>query len=299
MYGTIPPFYSLGGGGGYGITGSPSAGWTFTKAAETGVAENIITLKVTDEATAALVLGNESVTDGVFISRVLGIGDGTNRALAIYGQGTTDTGSAALIRFMARIGSGSDVATRPLMEFLNNATTVASVSAKGAWTYTVMKTDGAAETLATWALDEEVTGSVSLKNNTISNARFSPMLDGVAGSSSTALSALTLRARITSADSGTTPVLVLDARKDTATSITTRPLVSVQNNGTEMAQFTAAGSFAVAYPLTHPSYTVATLPSAAISGQTAYVTNAAVAPCLAFSNGTNWKRCDNAATTVV
>lgn len=52
-------------------------------------------------------------------------------------------------------------------------------------------------------------------------------------------------------------------------------------------------------PITVKSYTVATLPSASPAAQICYVSDAAVAPCLAFSNGTNWKRCDNAATTVV
>ncbi len=47
------------------------------------------------------------------------------------------------------------------------------------------------------------------------------------------------------------------------------------------------------------SYTVATLPSATTGGGVVYVSDAAVAPCMAFTNGTNWKRCDNAATTVV
>ena len=47
------------------------------------------------------------------------------------------------------------------------------------------------------------------------------------------------------------------------------------------------------------SYTVATLPAVGAAGGIVYVSDAAVAPCLAFSNGTNWKRCDNAATTVV
>jgi hypothetical protein len=47
------------------------------------------------------------------------------------------------------------------------------------------------------------------------------------------------------------------------------------------------------------SYTVATLPVATTAGGIVYVSDAAVAPCLAFANGTNWKRCDNAATTVV
>lgn len=46
------------------------------------------------------------------------------------------------------------------------------------------------------------------------------------------------------------------------------------------------------------SYTVATLPSAATAGGTIYVSDASGTPCLAFTNGTNWKRCDNAATTI-
>ena len=49
----------------------------------------------------------------------------------------------------------------------------------------------------------------------------------------------------------------------------------------------------------NPSFTVGTMPSAATAGGTIYVSDAAVAPCLAFTNGTNWKRCDNAATTVI
>lgn len=46
------------------------------------------------------------------------------------------------------------------------------------------------------------------------------------------------------------------------------------------------------------SYTVATLPSATTGGGLVYVSNASPTPCVAFSDGTNWKRSDNAATTV-
>lgn len=54
-----------------------------------------------------------------------------------------------------------------------------------------------------------------------------------------------------------------------------------------------------ALPIQQKSYTVGTLPSASPASQEVYVSDAAVAPCLAFSNGTVWKRCDNAATTVI
>ena len=48
------------------------------------------------------------------------------------------------------------------------------------------------------------------------------------------------------------------------------------------------------------SYTVATLPSAAVqAGAIVYASDAGGnGPCLVISNGTNWKRCDNTSTTV-
>lgn len=52
-------------------------------------------------------------------------------------------------------------------------------------------------------------------------------------------------------------------------------------------------------PIGFKSYTVATLPSAAVqAGQGVYVSDASGSPCLAISNGTNWKRCDDMTVTV-
>lgn len=49
-----------------------------------------------------------------------------------------------------------------------------------------------------------------------------------------------------------------------------------------------------------PSYTVAALPSAAdvSAGSMVYVSDASGTPCIAFSDGSNWKRCDDASVTV-
>lgn len=52
-------------------------------------------------------------------------------------------------------------------------------------------------------------------------------------------------------------------------------------------------------PIQLKSYTVATLPATPSAGKLAYASDAAVAPCICFGNGTVWKRCDNAATTVI
>jgi hypothetical protein len=48
------------------------------------------------------------------------------------------------------------------------------------------------------------------------------------------------------------------------------------------------------------SYTVATLPDASTvsAGSMVYVSDAAGTPCIAFSDGTNWQRCDDASVTV-
>lgn len=66
-----------------------------------------------------------------------------------------------------------------------------------------------------------------------------------------------------------------------------------------VGQMTLVGGATLGLRLDLKSYTVGTLPAAGTAGGTIYVSDAAVAPCVAFSNGTNWKRCDNAATTVV
>lgn len=53
---------------------------------------------------------------------------------------------------------------------------------------------------------------------------------------------------------------------------------------------------AVVGGLTVPSYTVASAPTTHVAGQVIYVSNGAAGqPVLAFSNGTNWLRCDTRA----
>lgn len=68
---------------------------------------------------------------------------------------------------------------------------------------------------------------------------------------------------------------------------------------TSSAGFGVIGNVSTTIGFDNPQFTVATLPSASVIGRTVFCTNAAVAPCLAIANGTNWKRCDNAATTVI
>lgn len=276
---------------------------TWQVAAQAGVAETIATFKVSDDAVASLRIDNALTNDGLFSPQFTGVSNGTNRSFTLRGVKTGDgTATNACITMVGQTAADAATVNSPLLKMFNYTTEVASVSAKGAWTKTIIHTDSVAETLETWKLDED-TGSVNITNGSVSNAVFSPAVMGLGSSSNRRGLIISGRG---ATDSGTIPITVIDGAIGstvtsigTASNVVTRPVIQFTNNNTEMAQFTAAGSLTLSNPLTHKSYTVATLPSAAIAGQEVYVSDAAVAPCLAFSNGTNWKRCDNAATTVV
>jgi hypothetical protein len=192
---------------------------------------------------------------------------------------------------------------------LFNAQTVA-----GAKTFTdsitFNKAASGTETIWTATVSDDANASVILSNRSGSASRFEPLLAFTCGNFGTAIGG-TLRFRIqTGQDTGTSdPIAAIDCRVGTATAATSKDLLWIQNNSTPTVKFTAAGGVTIdggtAPALTMggrinaKSYTVATLPAVGVAGGIIYVSDAAVAPCLAFSNGTNWKRCDNAATTVV
>lgn len=74
------------------------------------------------------------------------------------------------------------------------------------------------------------------------------------------------------------------------------------NLGRDVNRASSAGLFEAmrSLPVRLPIYTVATVPDAAANtGALIYVSNGgAGSPCVAFSNGSAWKRCDSIATTI-
>jgi hypothetical protein len=147
---------------------------------------------------------------------------------------------------------------------------------------------------AEWGVTKDATSRIMIEDNTSSNSVATPSIRRIQAGT-----AATLDIYQGTTDTGSNAINAFRFRIGTGSSVVTRPLCVWQNNATTVASITGANSLTVQFPITHRSYTVATLPSAAIAGQEVYVSDAAVAPCLAFTNGTNWKRCDNAATTVV
>jgi len=109
-----------------GITGSPSAGWTFTKTASAGT-ESILILKTSDDAVGRMFIQNLSATDGVFTTHLGFDAAGAGRALFMQGRITTDTGALPVMAFDMRTIAGAAITTRPLLDVTNNGTTVLSM----------------------------------------------------------------------------------------------------------------------------------------------------------------------------
>jgi hypothetical protein len=248
-----------------------------------------------DDSAGRFEIANGSSSGAGFSAQIKGTGSSTNIGLFGLGIVTTDsTTTLPAIVFDGRTAAGAAIVTKPILGIRNFGTTVAEVSAKGAWTYTVTKTDGSAETLATWALDEDTGSSFAIQNVTATNATFNTFLLGIGSSSNRR--GVTLGGRGTT-DSGTLAVVQIDGSIGStrvglgaATACVSRPPISFCNNNTEMAQFTAAGHLTLVNQLNLPSFTVGTVPSAATAGGLIYVSNESGGAVPAFSDNTNWRR---------
>jgi hypothetical protein len=183
-----------------------------------------------------------------------------------------------------------------------NKTFVGLSTAGPAVTVTKTAQTGAAEIIARWNISDDATSLVQFENTSSADGLFAPRLRMTHSTTG----ANDINGRGTT-DTGTVGVLTLTSTIGSG-AVSVRPLLKVKNGSTDVVEVSAAGAMTIdggsAPALTMggrvnlKSYTVATLPSAATAGGIVYVSDAAVAPCLAFTNGTNWKRCDNAATTV-
>lgn len=114
-------------GGGYGIQGSPSVGWSFIKTAETAAAETIARFGVSDAPSGSIVIKNGTSGNADFEGRIEGTHQGASTGLTLVGAAVTDTGAIPMMTFQARIGASSRVGNRPLFSFANFDATVLDV----------------------------------------------------------------------------------------------------------------------------------------------------------------------------
>lgn len=128
MSGPISPFFSP--GGGFGITGSRSSGWTFTKAAETAVSEVIATFALSEDATSKLEIRNNT-TSAVLVPTIRGTASGSNIPLTLMGYCTTDSGANSAVSIVGANSAGSPLAARDVLHVKNSTTTVFAVTRLG------------------------------------------------------------------------------------------------------------------------------------------------------------------------
>lgn len=297
MSGPISPWYSPGGGNG--IAGSRSSGWTFTKAAETGVAETICTWKISDNATSQITFENASASDTALIPQIRGVHSSTAQALRLMGQGTTDTGTTAFIEIVNRIGTSTTPATRPAIKFIAGSSTYCQFSARGKFTLTPASS-GNDDTLPTFAITApaDITIDAGTEVNTfLINAVTKTWSAGALATQRENLIKAPTYAFVSASTITSAATVTIDAAPIAGTNATiTNPYAFWVQAG--KAQFD--GGAALGLRLDLKSYTVGTLPAAGAAGGVIFVSDAGGnGPCIAVSNGTNWKRCDNVSTTVV
>ena len=119
------PFFNR--SGGFGVTGSPSAGWTFTKTAQASTAELIATFGVSDDAVGALTFRNGSATDAAFSPQIRGVEAGTGVALRFLASATTDTGTTPVMTIDSARAVSTAITTRPLLDFRNAGAAILSL----------------------------------------------------------------------------------------------------------------------------------------------------------------------------
>lgn len=272
--------------------------WTFTKPDEVGVAEEMARWTIAGYTGAYLALVN-STTSTAFVPQLIGVNDTTNQALTLTGQGTTDTGTAGIVRFIARIGASTTPSVRSGYKWVIGASAnVLELTARGKFILApIAITSGATSAFTiTFPADTGQTASTEIIDFNIGT---SPTKQWATGAITTQrhakFAAPTYSFVAASTITNAATVAITDApQAGTNATITNAYAFWVQAG---KAQFDGETTFGLRANL--KSYTVATLPAVGVAGGQVYVSDAAVAPCVAFSNGTNWKRCDNAATTVV
>jgi hypothetical protein len=115
--------------GNVGIGVTPTAKLHIRKEAQAG-GENVAKFEVSDDLSSFLEIANQTGTNNLFLPMIRGIQGANYNALSLIGQGTTDTGSEALIVLDSRI-SNSAATVRPLCQWANYGSSVMILSASG------------------------------------------------------------------------------------------------------------------------------------------------------------------------
>lgn len=236
---------------------------TINKTAE-GAAENILTLKVSDDSVGFLRFENATGGAGLFAPMFRGEYNGSNNpSMSWISQCSpaNDTGSLALLFIDFRRNDGAAITTRPYIrlrnagalifeitttEFNLNTLDLVNVDVIKPATGTAVRIDrpsqaGTAEGLMQWQVLDDTLSKVELINATGTDAQFIPWLRFTQRVSSAQPAFYQYGYIDATLDTGTMPVIIFSSRRTGDANITTRPLVDWRNNGTSVLRINANG----------------------------------------------------------
>lgn len=327
-FGNIPPFYTSAPPANNTTTTTFTGGpWTFIRTHVDSSAETLATWRLDEDTSAKFDILNASATNAVFQTSLTGTATSTRAPLRMQGLITADTGSNPGMLFDVRTTGAAALATRPTYEWDNAGTVQAIISAGGVFkvggnsatlysrlgqkleTNTSAAYGGAAlNTWSTSASEASVLDFNRSKSATIGTQTSVGNNDNLGniifrGSDGTGLiEACGISANVDGTP-GTNDMpgrLLFLTTPDGSTTRTERMRITNAGDVGIGKTPTTGIILDVGGQLGLKSYTVATLPSAAVqAGAIVYASDAGGnGPCLVISNGTNWKRCDNTSTTV-
>lgn len=326
-YGNVPPFYTALPPANNSTTTTFTGGpWTYIRTHVDSSVETLATWRLDEDTSSDIQFKNGISSNAAFVPLIQCTGNSSNGGLFLVARKTTDSGTTPAMILDGRTAAGGALSTSAVAEFRNAGTVLSRLFPGGVWslgsnttsyarlgqkleTNTSAASGGAA--LNTWSataaecsyLDFNRSKSATIGTHTIV-------------ASGDAVGYIPFRASDGSSFREAARIAVEVDGTPGASDMPGRIILSTTADGassaTERARITNAGDVGIGKTPTTgiildvngqlglKSYTVATLPSAAVqAGAMVFASDAGGnGPCAVVSNGTNWKRSDNASTTV-
>jgi len=225
-----------------------------TAIARTGITENIMDLKVSDNA-GFIRLTNNTNTDGSFggqLDVTLATGSAASTVAMIYVHrilAANDSGSNPVVQMQMKSTTFTDITTKPLLDIVNNASTVFSMKANGDVLHNVKSQTGVAELIGSWQVSDNATAYFQIANAVSTDGVFVPRIKTYNFGAGAANNAFLITNYInTTEDSGSAPISIFDVRLSNDTSVLTRTVLwRFRNAGTTLIDVNQYGRVTLAH----------------------------------------------------
>ena len=201
--------------------------------AQASTAETLHQWNMSDSANGSYIrFGNLSSADAAFRPRIIIFNADDTGANEIVPQVSVamDSGTNAVLKFTIRHDNGTVITTRPLMDILNNTTSVFKVNVNGDVVHNITAQAGVAETLANWTVSDVTTSFLNIENNSTTDAQFAPWIRSRNNNATASKNGLRITGQVTSgADTGSLPIVLIDGYLTSGANAATRPVLGITN----------------------------------------------------------------------